>query len=87
MNQWQKVLLEIRMRHQERVNVQQLKLPKKSVGTPNHLKVPFRHLATQQENVQKRKREILTELQAVKRLKFEMRKEKRLQRRLELHLI
>ena len=33
----------------------------KKSWNPNHLKVPFRHLATQHENVQKRKSEILTE--------------------------
>ena len=77
------------MRHQERVDVQQLKLPSKKSWNPNHFKVAFRHLATQHENVQKRKGEILTEPEAVKRLKSEMmtREKKRLQRRLDLRLI
>ena len=60
------------MRHQECVDVQQLKLPSKKSWNPSHLKVPFRHLATQHENVQKRKGEILTEPEAVKRIKSEM---------------
>ena len=72
MSQKQKVLLEIRMRHQEREDVQQLKLPSKKSWKSSHVKVPFRHLATQHENVQKRKGEILTEPKAVKRLKSEM---------------
>ena len=33
----------------------------KKCWNPSHLKVPFRHLAKQRENVQKRKGEILTE--------------------------
>ena len=72
MNQLQEVLLEIRIRHQERVDVQQLKLSLKRSWNPSNLKVPFRHFATQHENVQKRRGEILTEPEAVKRLKFEM---------------
>ena len=60
------------MRHQERVDVKQLRLPSKSSWNLSHLKVPFRHLATQHENVSKRKGEVLTELEAVKRLKPEM---------------
>ena len=44
----------------------------KKSWSPSHLKVPFRHLATQHENVQKRKGEIVTEPEAVKRLKSEM---------------
>ena len=72
MSQYLKVLLEIRMRHQKRVDVQQLKLTLKKSWNPSNLKVPFRHLETQHENVQKRKGEILTEPEAVKRLKSEM---------------
>ena len=55
----------------------------------SHLKVPFRHLATQHEIVQKWKGEILTEPEAVKRLKSEIMtgEKKMLQRRLDLHLI
>ena len=60
------------MRHQERVDVQQLKLPSKKSWNPSHLKVPFRHFAMQHENVQKPRDEILTEPEAVKRLKSEM---------------
>ena len=60
------------MRHQERVDVQQLKLSSKKSWNPSHLKVPFRHLAAEHENVQKRKDEFLTEPSAVKRLKSEM---------------
>ena len=60
------------MRHQERIDVQQLKLPSKKSWNPSHLKVLFRHLATQHENVQKRKGKVLTEPQAVKRLKSEL---------------
>ena len=37
-----------------------------------HFKVPFRHFATQHENVQKEKGEILTEPEAVKRSKSKM---------------
>ena len=44
----------------------------KKSWNPSHLKVPFRHLATQHENVRKRKGEIITELEAVKKLKSEM---------------
>ena len=60
------------MMHQERIDVQQLKLPSKKSWKPSHLKVPFRHLATQHENVQKRNGEILTKPEAVKRLKSEI---------------
>ena len=55
------------MRYQERVDMQQLKLPSKKSWQSSHLKVPFR----QHESVQKRKGEILTEPEAVKRLKSE----------------
>ena len=51
----------------------------KKVLEPSHIKVPFRHFASQHENVQKWKGEILTEPEAVKRLMSEMmtsRKEK-----------
>ena len=78
------------MRHQERMAMQQLKLPPKKSCNPSHLKVPFRHFATQHENVQKRKGDILTELEAVKRLKSEImtrEKKNRLQRRSDLHVI
>ena len=34
----------------------------------SHLRVPFRHFATQHENVQKRKEELLTEPEAMKKL-------------------
>ena len=44
----------------------------KTSWNPSHLKVPFRHFATQHENVQKWKGEILTKPEAVKRLKSEM---------------
>ena len=60
------------MKHQEPADVQQLKLPSKKPWNPSHLKVPFRHLAKQHENVQKRKGEFLTEPYAVKRLKSDV---------------
>ena len=60
------------MRHQERADVQQSKLPSKKSWNQSHLKVPLRNLATEHENVQKRKGELLTEPEAVKRLKSEM---------------
>ena len=70
MSQWQKVLLEIRMRHQECVDVQQLKLPLKVLEPePSQSTIQALSNATRKRSrVQKRKGEILPEPEAVKRL-------------------
>ena len=58
----------------------------KKSWNPSHIKVPFRHFATEHEEFQKRKGEIFTEPEAVKRLKSKMmtRERRRLQRRPDL---
>ena len=60
------------MRHQERVDLQQLKLPSKKPWNPSPSQSTIQALSNATRNVQQRKGAILIEPEAVKRLKPEM---------------